>query len=221
MVVAAEVARGEPSPPVAPTTSETVATPMPATTPMMVWGAGAGAPSQAGTGTVSAPKPAPSEGGVHQATTYLTRAVRALRVEHAPKTALLLLNRHADELERNGFAREALLLRVEAMLALGRQDEVLRLLDSTPLTDGTGSRALLVMRGQLRAAANRCPEGLGDFNFVLAEAGRPPKPALLGRALCRKKLGDSEGAKTDLDRYRKEFPGDGAADDPERPAAQP
>jgi hypothetical protein len=166
-------------------------------------------------------RPAPARSARPQATRYLTQAVRALRVEHSPESALLLLDRHAQELSGNAFSHEALLLRVEAMLSRGRRGEVLRLLDSLALIDASSPRALLLMRGQLRAEANRCAESVGDFSLVLAEARRPPRPALLGRALCRNKLGDREGARADAERYRREFPGDPAIDDVERTAGLP
>jgi tetratricopeptide (TPR) repeat protein len=162
----------------------------------------------------------PSASEAVQPTRHLTEAIRALRIERSPTTALALLDRHAGELEGNALAREALTLRVEAMLELGRRKEILRLLDRAPLNDGAASRALLLVRGQLRAATNRCSEALADFDLVLAQARQPPKEALLGRALCRKKLGDHQGAKADLERYRREFPGDRAVDDQEKPGAR-
>jgi hypothetical protein len=76
------------------------------------------------------------------------------------------------------------------------------------LTDVPAAWTLLVTRGELRAAANRCAEGIGDFDLVLAQAGRPPKRALLGRASCRRRLGDTPGAAADMERYRNEFPRD-------------
>lgn len=139
---------------------------------------------------------------------YLSEAIRALRVEHSPGTALFLLDRHATQLGKSAFAHEALLLRVEAMLALGRKPEVLRLLDGAALTDVAASRSLLVTRGELRAAANRCADGVGDFDLVLARSKQADRQALFGRAVCRKKLGDSAGAQADVDRYRREFPAD-------------
>ena len=138
----------------------------------------------------------------------LKEIVRALRVEHAPNRALALLDRHSGELAGQAFAEEALLLRVEAMLALGERAAVLRLLDRTSLADLAVSSTLLITRGELRAAANRCAEGIGDFDLVLAESRRPPKQALLGRARCKQQLGDVAGAQADLARYRREFPDD-------------
>lgn len=139
---------------------------------------------------------------------HLTDIVRALRVEHSPRQALALLDRHAAELSSHAFADEALLLRVEAMMALGHHAEVLRLLDGISLTDVAASHVLLLTRGELRAAANRCADGIGDFDLVLAEARRPPKQALLGRARCKQQIGDVLGAKADFERYQREFAAD-------------
>jgi hypothetical protein len=139
---------------------------------------------------------------------YLSEAIHALRVGQSPGTALFLLDRHATQLGKSAFAHEAMLLRVEAMLALHRGDEVLRLLDGADLTDVAASRFLLITRGELRSSANRCAEGLGDFDLVLAKSRHADRQALFGRALCRKKLGDSAGARADVERYRREFPTD-------------
>jgi hypothetical protein len=143
--------------------------------------------------------------GAQQAAQYLGLAIRALRVEHSPKSALALLDRHSAEL-RHAFAHETLLLRVEAMLALRQQSQVLELLDGTSLFEFAASQSLLVMRGQLRATANRCSEAIGDFDRVLAGAGSPSQQALLGRALCKKRMGDTAGSQSDMQRYRREFP---------------
>jgi hypothetical protein len=161
-------------------------------------------------------KPAPETSGAQGTAKYLSEAVHALRVEHSPGTALFLLDRHATQLGKGAFAHEALLLRVEAMLALGRKAEVLRLLDGAALTEVAASRSLLVTRGELRAAANRCTDGIGDFDLVLAKSKQADRQALFGRALCRKKLGDSAGAQADVQRYRCEFSTDSRLVDLER-----
>jgi hypothetical protein len=154
-----------------------------------------------------APQPSPVRTGA-EAIRFLKEIVRALRIDHSPTQALALLDRHASELTDNAFAEESLLLRVEAMLALGQRSAVLRLLDGISLTDVAASRGLLLTRGELRAAAHRCAEGIGDFDLVLTDAGRPLRQALLGRALCKRQLGDTAGANADFSRYRREFPGD-------------
>ncbi len=153
-------------------------------------------------------KPATEIGSPHGSAKCLSEAIHALRVEHSPATALLLLDNHATQLGKSAFAHEALLVRVEAMLALHRKGEVLRLLDGMAMTDVAASRSLRVTRGELRAAANRCADGLGDFDWVLARSKQADRQALFGRALCRKKLGDSAGAQADMERYRREFPTD-------------
>jgi hypothetical protein len=153
-------------------------------------------------------KPAPGVGGTQDTAKFLSEAIRALRVEHSPGTALFLLDSHATQLGRSTFAHEALLLRVEAMLALHRGDEVLQLLDGAALADVAASRSLLITRGELRANANRCADGLGDFDLVLAKSKQADRQALFGRAMCRKKLGDRAGAQADVERYRREFPAD-------------
>ena len=137
---------------------------------------------------------------------FLADALRFLRTDRLPQSALALLDRHAALLEQSPYRHEALLIRAEALLALRRDSDLLRLLDDTALTDVAASRTLLTTRGRLRAAANRCAEAEADFGRVLAEAGRTDKQALLGRASCRERLGDTNGARLDRERYRREFP---------------
>jgi hypothetical protein len=161
---------------------------------------------------VAAPNPSPKDpsfqAGANQTAKHLKQVIQALRVDHSPKNALALLDRHRIELDRSAFRGEALVLRVETMLSLGQRTEVLRLLDGTPLTDVVASHALLVTRGELRAAANRCEDGIGDFDLVIAMTRRPPKQALLGRAACREQLGDHVGAQADLQSARSAHPGE-------------
>lgn len=157
-----------------------------------------------------APAPAAPAPTHNPAARQLKEIVHALRVQHAPRTALDLLDRHAGELKGNAFAEEALLLRVEALLALRQQPEALRLLDGLSLANAASSSVLLLTRGQLRASANRCAEAVTDFDLALARTLRPSKQALLGRSQCKQKLGDAKAAQADLDRLRREFPGDSA-----------
>jgi hypothetical protein len=139
----------------------------------------------------------------------LASALHALRVRHSPDACLQLLDRHEQRIAAAGLAYEALILRVEALIALGRSQEAMRLLDGDALSDSAAPRRLLVLRGSLRATAGRCSEGLQDFDRVLAGGGRPDRQALLGRALCRAKVGDQAGARADRQRYEQLFPPDG------------
>lgn len=131
------------------------------------------------------------------ASRLLADAIRLLRADGQPQAALGLLERHAARLAQSPYGHEALLIRAEALLALKRDAELLRLLDGMPLGDVAASRTLLTTRGRLRAAAKRCAEAVADFDRVLDEAGHKDRQALLGRALCREAMGDRQGAKLD------------------------
>jgi hypothetical protein len=129
---------------------------------------------------------------------HLAEAIRQLRVQHAPKIALGTLARHEADLAQHGLVHEVLLIRVEALLLLDRKAEALRLLDGAQLTGVAGQNSLLLARGELRAAAGRCAEALGDFDRVLAKSNPPDPRALRGRAACSGKQGeapDKAGAK--------------------------
>ena len=68
---------------------------------------------------------------------------------------------------------------------------------------------LAVLRAELRAEAQRCPEALADFDRCAAAAGCRPEAqerALYGRASCRGKLGQGAAAREDLERYLARFP---------------
>jgi Flp pilus assembly protein TadD len=127
-----------------------------------------------------------------------------VRINRQPALAVALLDREAARLDNSPYRHEALLVRVESLLALKRDADLLRLLDRTSLDDVAASRTLLSTRGRLRAAARRCAEAVADFDRVLAEPGRKDKQALLGRARCRETLGDFQGAQADRERYRQE-----------------
>lgn len=117
----------------------------------------------------------------------LAEAIRTLRTEHAPAQALAVLDAHSAEVARGGLGHEALLVRVEALLAIQREDEVLRLLDLTPLDDVAASRSLRIVRGELRAAFGRCTEALADFDRLLTAPGPIRERALRGRDSCKAK----------------------------------
>jgi hypothetical protein len=137
-----------------------------------------------------APPERPASVGPDQgAARHLAEAIRQLRVQRAPKTALGTLARHEAELAQHGLVHEVLLVRVEALLLLDRKAEVLRLLDRAYLADVAAQKSLLLTRGELRAAAGRCAEALGDFDRVLAKSNPPDPRALRGRAACAGKQG--------------------------------
>ena len=151
------------------------------------------------------PSSPPSQSGL-VAEDRFAAAVASLRVRHAPEETLRLLDRYGDDLDRDGLAPEALTLRVEALLTLGRLADVLHLLDRSSSVALASTRALLVTRGLLRSEAHRCREAIGDFDLALTLAKRASREALIGRALCRGQLGDNEGLQADIARLQREFP---------------
>jgi tetratricopeptide (TPR) repeat protein len=137
---------------------------------------------------------------------WLAESIRSLRTDHKPEVALALLDRHAAALDQSPLVHEAMLLRVEALLALKRSDEALSLLDRKSLSNVAASRTLLLARAELRAAAGRCADSLADFDLVLSRAQQRDEQALYGRAVCRTRIGDKPGAHADFERYQRHFP---------------
>lgn len=149
---------------------------------------------------VAAPAPAESESHV------LAQALRKLRQERDARGALQLLDGYAERFPRGRLAPEAALGRVEALMALDRRNEALRLLETTPsLPLG---RETAVLRGELRASAGRCREAIADFGEALSASPRDALDdrALFGRAFCRARGGDRAGGRTELERYLSVFP---------------
>ena len=149
---------------------------------------------------------APASGKALDGTHWLAEAIQTLRQNRGPASALDILDKHAQELSRAGLTHESILVRTEALLALKRSSEALRLLDATSLADGTGARGLLLTRAELRAAAGRCADGLGDFDWLILRARKPDERALYGRAVCRQRTGDAVGARKDFELYLQLFP---------------
>lgn len=164
---------------------------------------------------VAPPPAAPSPIAVEQA--LLGQAVKALRDGHDARTALALLAQHAQQFPHGALASEESMLRVEALLALGRHDEALSILDRTQLASLPNREEQLVVRGELRASNRRWREAKQDFDDALgagrglpaasAKARTIQERALWGRASARSRLGDEAGARADLELYLKHFPG--------------
>lgn len=107
------------------------------------------------------------------------------------------------------------MLRVEALLNLGRNIEALAMLVHLSLGSMPNHSERWVMRRELRAAAGRWQEARPDFDSVLSNLdvrGMPPKSrqakesALWGRTSARSHLGDHAGVRTDLALYLRTFP---------------
>ena len=139
----------------------------------------------------------------------LGQALRSLRNDHDPAAALDTLARHAALFPRSSLASERSVLEVEALLALGRNDEALTRLDGMSLDNTPRSAEHHVVRGELRARAQRWSEAGVDFDQALAHGMGSPvwqERALWGRAATRTHAGDHAGARADLQIYLQLYP---------------
>lgn len=185
------------------------AAPVPALQPALMPPPEAPVPSPA---PVAAPPPAappaPSPIAIEQA--LLGGAVKALRKQNDPQTALAMLDEHARRFPHSMLGQEAAMLRAEALLGAGRNDEALSVMDRLPLGTLPNRAERLVLRGELRAAVGRWRDARADFEGVLSDAAGGGKDvserALWGRASARSRQGDEPGARADLTTYLRTFP---------------
>jgi tetratricopeptide (TPR) repeat protein len=139
----------------------------------------------------------------------LGEALRNLRTQHNPAGALDILTRHAALFPQSSLASERSILEVEALLALARNDEALVRLDRMSLDNTPRSIERYVVRGELRARAQRWGEAGADFGLALANARRAStwqERALWGRAMARSHTGEQTGARVDLQNYLQLYP---------------
>jgi len=147
--------------------------------------------------------------GATQEAGLLRQALAALRRDHDGKRALALLDDYDRRFGPGTLALEAISTRAQALLQQGDTQRALELLDRLPLSQNAYPGELRIIRGELRSLSNRCREALADFDEVLrATRGSPAEiaRALFGRASCRARTGDPDGAESDRQRYLKEFP---------------
>ena len=100
-------------------------------------------------------------------------------------------------------------MRLEALLRLGRNTAALTLLDGQRLSAHGLEREMLVARAELRAEKGRAAAAVHDFDLILSSPGRADgitERALYGRAVCRARAGDREGARGDFAKYLTAFP---------------
>lgn len=137
----------------------------------------------------------------------LEPAIGSLRRDRDAARALTLLGRYEAEFPHGVLSLEARVLRVDALLALGRSKEALAALDGLPLERVGRGTELRLVRAELRAAGD-CRSALPDFDRVLSAGatGAMEERALRGRALCRTSQGDAAGAKSDAVRYLDKYP---------------
>jgi tetratricopeptide (TPR) repeat protein len=156
---------------------------------------------------------APSAAGpsaLAQESRLLALAIAKLRQEGDAEQALAILDEHRAEFGAGGaLVSEANTTRIEALLRLGRHSQALALLDAQSLSATGVGREMLVARAELRADKGRRASALRDFNLLLpadAPSDAVAERALYGRAVCRAKMGNWEGARKDFERYLAMFP---------------
>lgn len=151
--------------------------------------------------------PATPESRLAAESKALEPAIGALRRERNAARALTLLARYDAEFPHGVLSLEARVLRVDALLALGRRAEALAALDALPLDRVGRGTELRLVRAELRASTD-CRAALPDFDRVLAAGltGGMEERALRGRSLCRSSLGDAAGARSDAARYLAKYP---------------
>lgn len=151
----------------------------------------------------------------------LARALRSLRSEHRPESALVALDDYTERFPNGTLLPEAMRLRTEALLVLGHKHAALDELDQQSIDGMTGSEERRLLRGELRAAAGRWQAAVEDFDAILRarlayeQASNAPaltklldrvERALWGRASARSHLGDEAGARADLRECLRRFP---------------
>jgi Flp pilus assembly protein TadD len=135
-------------------------------------------------------------------------AIKKLRQDHDPRGAMAALDRYSRGFPNGRLAAEGGLVRVEALLALGERGAALRLLDDLPIDESPRARQLLVLRGELRATADRCSDALRDLGrgLSLVPHDAVDERALFARASCLDRLHRPAEARRDLESYRIHFP---------------
>jgi hypothetical protein len=156
----------------------------------------------------AAPRPtAESPGEPPSEARLLARALTHLRAAHDARAALDDLAER-DRLFPNGLLiPEALRLRTEALLDLGREHDALAALGGAERSELTPALALI--RGELRAREGRCPDALEDLAPLAADESTPralAERALYARAACHAQLRDVAAARAELERYQARFP---------------
>jgi len=139
----------------------------------------------------------------------LADALASLHARDDAKGALTLLAEHRRRFPHGALRSEARVAEVEALLALHRRSDALRILDGMAIERAPRDSELAVLRAELRAQTGRCTDAIADFDRCAAAGGCSPElheRALFGRASCRRKLGQTAAARADLERYVRRFP---------------
>jgi hypothetical protein len=141
-------------------------------------------------------------------TALLAAALHRLHREHDPSGTLALLSDYDQRFPRGELAAEVTLVQAEALLKLGRRDELVERLDPEIVGKYPRAPELALLRAEALAKLGRGAEALTAFSALLDGPleSQALERALFGRALCRAAVGRSEGARADLARLLAEFP---------------
>lgn len=151
--------------------------------------------------------PEASTGPLGRESELLARALSTLRRNRDAIGALSLLDEHARNFPNGALQLEADLARLDALLALGRNDEALSLLERLPIDRVGRGAELRVIRGEL--FARRDPQrAIADFDRALSSglSRELDERALFGRAASRLRAGDEAGGRADLAAYLAKYP---------------
>jgi hypothetical protein len=137
----------------------------------------------------------------------LLRALHELRRERDPEGCLRELDRYAAQFPSGILSHEAERARIDALLMAGRRADARAALSQVTLGDGARDHELLLIRAELWGEDD-CTRALPDYELVLGPDVPPALAAraLWGRAVCRSRLGDEEGARADLAAYLARYP---------------
>lgn len=160
------------------------------------------ASSSRGRDPVSAPS-----AGLATETRLIRVAIERLRTRGDASGALATLDQHRSQFPNGLLRTDAEMVRIEALLALGRDTEALLTLERQNLGSLPRSVELQLARGELRARRD-CHAAIGDFDRVLGQGASAElaERALRGRAICRFRVGQRASAAADLRTYLERFP---------------
>jgi hypothetical protein len=145
-------------------------------------------------------------------TALLAGALHRLHREHDALGALAMLEAYPRRFPQGQLAGEVTLVEADALLKLGRREELVERLNPEVIGQYPLANELALVRAEALAKLDRCQEALPAFSALLVEPlePQPRERALYGRALCRVSLGRTEGAREDFARLLVEFPSDKA-----------
>jgi len=166
-------------------------------------------PEPAANGAFPAPAPAASSSRLGQEAASLAAALSALKAggKDNASRALQGIEQHLQRFPRGALELEARVVRVDALLVLGRRQEARRELSALPLESVGRKNELRLIRAELRADDD-CRAALADFQVLVEQSlpGAWAERALFGRGACLLKLGDKAAAERDFARYLERFP---------------